>query len=167
MNDKHLEVLKNYYDWLNNQGRRLFSEKEYLEAFSCAITQLEKPRLEKLDEEKVEKVEKVLISAIQDAKTKGEFNKSPSLYFLGRSEVKLFAHAICHKFSIDKLERLDDFTFKQFILEHQEKLRSIHINATLLVDLSKQFAQKFGTRKVNVEKIERVLRHNPSAKIVD
>ncbi len=39
-------------------------------------------------------LESVIILAIQNARTKGEFAKSPSLYFIGQKEVDLIANAI-------------------------------------------------------------------------
>ncbi|KKM75535.1 hypothetical protein LCGC14_1389290 [marine sediment metagenome] len=57
MNDKHLEVLKEIEKrWISSTGR--LKEDKETEALTYAITQLEKPRLEKLDDRKVNKLVK-------------------------------------------------------------------------------------------------------------
>ncbi len=47
-------------------------------------------------------LERVIILAIQDARTKGEFAKSPSLYFIGEKEVDIIADAIRQEMGVGK-----------------------------------------------------------------
>jgi len=69
------------------------NEKEMFDInISHALAKLK--RIEEAERLTEEEIKLSLIIAIQNAKTRGEFNKSPALYFIGMREVEFLAQAI-------------------------------------------------------------------------
>ena len=114
MNDKHLEVLKEKLaQEIDNYNAGVIKTRRGIEAYTYAITQLEKPRLEELDEDRAREILKNIIDWV--------------------------CLTLFRKLKID--------------WKPPKSTQELIIDQSIIA----LKCQKFGTRKVSVEEIEKVL----------